>query len=478
MSIRRNCHAFIAATLTTGGDARITIQPGSTSNIYGAAPYPRALLAYAASTANDISEDAFQHLADFVADWNPGAELSEDAYAMLLERLRWRIRNAYGLSDDIDVIFAPSGTDLEYVALQLARTGFGVPITNFLLGADEVGSGCLLSAAGRFFANETAIHGRIQKGDVVEGLAATEIIDIPIRNTDGVPCDSETVRIALDEAIRKARSAGRTPLAHVVHGSKTGLVLPNLAGISQLRASHSGRLALVVDACQSRIEPETIRTYLDHELIVLMTGSKFMGGPPFSGFALVPKAYASRAPIAPGLAQIFRRAEWPRSWQGLEALRVESNPGLLLRLEAAVFELERFMETRSDDRLRVFGAFNTAIDRLADNLGVGLVGAGTSGLHTATLATLDLSTLPGQPDFNYAQRLHRILAARGIRLGQPVKCLRLPDGRWAGTLRISLSMPMIVSLAKADDAALRARFDEDFGRITEIIRAAMQPAAA
>jgi hypothetical protein len=39
-------------------------------------------------------------------------------------------------------------------------------------------------------------------------------------------------------------------------------------------------------------------------------------------------------------------------------------------------------------------------------------------------------------------------------------------------------MPMIVSLAKADDAALRARFDEDFGRITEIIRAAMQPAAA
>ncbi len=159
-------------------------------------------------------------------------------------------------------------------------------------------------------------------------------------------------------------------------------------------------------------------------------------------------------------------------------LPVEANPGLLLRLEAAVFELERFMATRSSERQRVCRACDAAIRRLASDLGVSLVGTGAAGLHGATLATLDLSTLPGQPDLQFAQRLHRILASRGIRLGQPVKCSRLPDGRWAGTLRISLSMPLIVSLAGLHDDALSARFDHDFGRIADVLRAAMRPIAA
>ena len=80
--------------------------------------------------------------------------LSDDGfYAAALEGMRGRIRQGWGLDDGTAIVFAPSGTDLEYVPLALA----GGPVVNVLIGADEVGSGCVLSAAGRYFADRTAV---------------------------------------------------------------------------------------------------------------------------------------------------------------------------------------------------------------------------------------------------------------------------------------------------------------------------------
>ena len=55
-------HNHIARLMTCGGDARITIDPASGANRYMSTPYPRRLIAYASSTANDISADAFAHV--------------------------------------------------------------------------------------------------------------------------------------------------------------------------------------------------------------------------------------------------------------------------------------------------------------------------------------------------------------------------------------------------------------------------------
>ena len=61
---------------------------------------------------------------------------------------------------DVALVFAPSGTDLEYVALACVRTKRPGGINAILLGADEVGSGCIQSAHGLYFATETALAGR------------------------------------------------------------------------------------------------------------------------------------------------------------------------------------------------------------------------------------------------------------------------------------------------------------------------------
>lgn len=462
--------SFASRLLTLGGDRRITVRPGQNTNQYGSSPFPRSTLGYASSTANDISLPAFDHLQGVMAAWPEAATSDGRFYADALESLRRRMRAAWRLNGDTQIVFAPSGTDLEYVALTLA----GPKVTNVLIGADEVGSGCALSAGGRYFAKETALLAAAPKGAAIAGLEDTLIYDIAVRDKGGAPRSSDEIAAAIAQIAADAQSAGRTCLVHVVYGSKTGLILPALDELHALMARFPG-LKVVVDACQARVTGKDIAALLARDCIVLMTGSKFMGGPPFSGFALVPPAWADGAVIAPGLADVFRRGEWPESWPGCDVLPDGSNPGLLLRLEAALFELERFLAIDGERVDAVIGRFGHYVRALAAMLGAGLVAPclAPGALHTSTLATLDLTALPARPDFAAAQRLHKVLAARGLRLGQPVKCIPQAGG-WGGTLRLSLSMPLIGELAALGNEELDIRLSKDMGRIGAVIAAAQR----
>ena len=474
--------AFLGRMLTAGGDRRIWVPAGSDVNLYGASPFPREMLGFASSTANDISLGAFEYLHGVVGKWAPGQGLDGGRYATALDVLRQKIRAAYALDNSVDIVFAPSGTDLEYVALHLARARSGQPVINILLGADEVGSGCLLSAQGRYFATETALVERLDKGAAVAGLDDTFVMDIPVRGAGGQPRRSSEIGEAIAKAARAAHAQNRHPLAHIVHGSKTALVLPDIATVDALRQNFGDTLSLVVDACQARISAASLNAYLTRGATVLMTGSKFIGGPPFSGFALVPRGMASNQPLPTGLANIFRRGEWPTDWAGCDVLPADANPGLLLRLKAALFELDRFAALTPQPCHAVISAFAGAVQNCADELGARLIMSNADGadhvLENATLATLDLSVLPCQPDFSMAQRWQRVLAARGIRVGQPVKCVKLPDGRWGGTLRLSLSMPLIVAMAALDPNAMQAKLNQDMQRIIAVLQPAMRLIAA
>lgn len=471
---------FLSPLLASGGDRRIAVPAGGNVNLYGASPFPRATLGYASSTANDISREAFARLEGILAAWQPGEAQDAGCYALALDGLRARLRSVWSLDDATAVVFAPSGTDLEFAALAIAAGRAGRPVTNILLGADEVGSGCLLASAGRHFASEGAVRPVLAKGAAVAGLDATERADLPVRDAGGAPLAPAAVAQAVAAVAQRAIAAGRHVLVHVVHGSKTGLVLPGLAEIDALRARYGADLTFVVDACQVRLDGCAIRAYLERDCMVLLTGSKFVGGPPFSGFALVPRGLPMPAKLAPGLADLFRRGEWPVECPAAAMLPAQANPGLLLRLEAAVFELERFALIAVGDRDRVIAAFATAVRALSGRLGSRLVSPSLDGpgLHVSTLATLDLSGLPGAPCFATAQRWHRVLSARGLRLGQPVKCVEGAAGQWAGTLRISLSMPLIGELSQLQPAALAARLASDMSRIADVIEAAQRPVVA
>ena len=471
--------------MTQGGDARIVLDPATGLNRYNSAPRPSPVLAYASSTANDLSPEA---LAALTARFPDGADHLRDAraYAHVLDELRDEIRAAYGLPPGVDVAFAPSGTDLEYVGLLAVAGRRQGGIANLLLGADEVGSGCIDSAAGRFFARETALGAAVTPGEPIAGLPPVVLGDQPVRGEDGVAHDSVTVAAAMARTVEAALAEDRFPLLHVVHGSKTGLVLPRLDIIDGLRTRFGADVAFVVDACQARITSAAVQAFLARGAIVLLTGSKFMGGPPFSGFALLPPGLAARAAApAIGMAQVLRGAELPAAWPGRERLGGGGNPGLALRLCAALFELTRFQQIAPARLAATILAFDASTRALAARLDVRKIASVANAsseqvraidhpVEMLTLTTLDLSTTAAGArraalDFAAATRIHTRLIAEGIRLGQPARCVRLPGGDWGATLRIGLSMPQVCRMGAMDEASARAAFDADMRRIGDAL---------
>lgn len=473
--------AELIALLSSGGDARTALDPKSGLNKYYSAPYPRRTMAYASSTANDLSPDAFEHLRGVLSAGLPD-------YAAHLDSLRARITSAYELGEDVEIVFAPSGTDLEYVALaaMLGRAPGG--IHNILLGADEVGSGCIHSAHAKFFASETALGIATKKGTLVEGFGEVSMADVPVRCGEGVSRSSETMTKAISQEITLALQSDQHALVHVVHGSKTGLILPELAEIDALKSHHGERVDFVVDACQARITIPALHDYLAREAMVFLTGSKFMGGAPFNGWALVPKGMVERAASLPsGLSKVFRRAEFPQGWAGRNALEDSENPGLALRYDGAIFELERFQKLSASAVAELLDVFEAAIEsELAEPMGINLVRPFTPGhadepgehpIEMRTLETLDVSSLEITPTFDKAQSVHRKLALSGLRLGQPVKCVRR-DGVWGGTLRVGLSMPQVVALCNVAQEEAEAVLRRDMRQIAHALRNVAHPTGA
>lgn len=473
--------ARLATLLASGGDARIR-PDGAGRNQYYASVLPSDALAYGSSTISSISHHAFDTLAK---RWTHRLDrpLAADDYAEALAILRFKLAEHFGLTDaapDTAIIFAASGTDLEYAGLAAAYDGR--PITTVLLGRDEVGSGCVHSAAGRFFAEETATGSRVVTQSAIDPqFAGTELVEVAVRDPAGRPRASAAVAAELSLHIERAAANRRRAVVHVVHGSKSGLTLPALGDVEQLVAAHGNAMTIVVDACQLRITPAVVRRYLALGCVVLVTGSKFAGGPPFSGFALVPAAVRDRAqPLPEGFRRLAKRAEWPAEWPGVGTLSASGNFGLLLRLQAALVEMERFGALPAERVAAVAARFGHHARRMVQRLELAEVaGTGTTCLATETLRTLDLSARWPQCDFATAKAIHakithhsRQWLGQEIRLGQPVRTHLMPDGRAAGTLRLSLSMPMIAEMAAMPDEALDQRLDRDMSLVGSAISAA------
>ncbi|MFU7528543.1 hypothetical protein [Qipengyuania sp. ASV99] len=454
--------------LTEGGDARITLEPATGLNRYLSAPYPRDIIAYSSSTVSDISPEAFAHLLPLV-------DQSAD-YAERLQHLRGRIRAAFSLSDDTRIVFAPSGTDLEYAALAAVFGKAAGGVHNVLLGADEIGSGCIHSARGRYFAGETALGLTVEPAGDVAGCEEITTVDVPVRCGAGQARESAEIIAEMAREIETARAAGKHCLVHGVHGSKTGLVLPGLHDIEALQARFGADVTFVIDACQARITSTAIAEYLARGAIVLMTGSKFIGAPPFNGWALFPAALMeAAAPLPSGFATIFRRAEWPEGWAGAEQLPEGENLPLALRLEAALFEAEKFQQLSMAEVSAIIAAFEDALaEHLISALNVRRITPGGAAqempIEMRTLATIDVSNLPGLTTFEQAQSLHRELALEGVRLGQPVKCVALDEGGWGGTLRIGLSMPQITRWAAMDANDIAVELSRDMQKIAGLLQ--------
>ncbi|MDB5409679.1 MAG: hypothetical protein JWL84_4591 [Rhodospirillales bacterium] len=352
-ALRRKATFELPATgqlLTEGGDSRITIDLGKTRNKYGCAPHPDpAIAAFGSSTASTISPRGFA-AADRLrgrliaaADWEKGAV----TYGRELDRLRIDLADLCGIADlaGLEIVFAASGTDLHLLAAQLAGGTATAPLRSIMVEPRETGSGVAVALAGRHFSTLAALGSAVHEGDPLGDATISDVAAIALRDGDGGLRAADSIEAQIDDLATEAAGRGQRVLLTMVDVSKTGIIAPRPAYVAALVQRLPQAVEILVDACQFRLAPATLRAYLERGFMVAVTGSKFLTGPAFAGALLIPGEVARRLRLRrlpPALRCYSAQAEWPRGWAAATTLADVENYGLLLRWEAAMQELHAF----------------------------------------------------------------------------------------------------------------------------------------
>ncbi|MCK9686219.1 pyridoxal phosphate-dependent decarboxylase family protein [Scleromatobacter humisilvae] len=468
--------------LTQGGDERLLpVAPGRL-NKYGCAPVPDAgLAAFGSSTATSISTLGFAAAdrlrGELLAE--AGAVDAELLYRRECDRVRATLKTLCGVDDiaGLDIALAASGTDLHLIAAEWASGGSAKAPLVIMMDACETGSGVAAALGGRHFGEASPQGAVLVAGAPVDQRNAPEVVQVAIRDDDGAPRPLADVHAQIESQVVRAVAADRRVLLIALDVSKTGLLVPGPAWVAGLRRRWPRYLDVVVDACQFRLSPASLRRYLDTGCLVAMTGSKFLAGPTFCGALFIPPAMTARwrdRPLPPALSAYSARAEWPQGWAAATHLDDATNFGLLLRWQAALAELQAFADvpaTKARDFVETFAAAVRARVEAEPALRPLQVhalqrGAGDDASWDATPTIFPFVLHRLAPDgtrvpLTRAETLdiYRLLpddaAGPRCQLGQPVAC-GSRDGVPVSALRLCLSARLIVeATADGDESAAR-----------------------
>jgi hypothetical protein len=267
-------HVDFIQALLSGGDSRIALDSHTGLNKYLCLTEPTPGLECVSScTASPVSVQGFDRAAEAFSDivLAPSPRQRADQLTALTGRIEARLLGYFGVAALAQAFLCPSGTDaLLTRAMLVAAERSGEVMTAILPSASETGTGVPMAAMGRVF--DGPDHGTLLTD------CAGKAVEISLRSADGSPRCEDEVNDAF--AAATATAAGHI-VVYLTHGTKTGLIAPT----SPPRGAD-----VIVDACQARIEPETVAGYLRRGWPVVVTGSKFFGGPAFSGAILFPRA--------------------------------------------------------------------------------------------------------------------------------------------------------------------------------------------
>jgi hypothetical protein len=443
-------NAALRLYLADGGDGRIKPDPLTGRTKYGtpAGPAPDEIW-FSSSTASAIDQRGFAAADDALsALFGNGQSIGPAAW---FDRLRQRIVSLFGIPGT-EVVLSASGTEAEFIVLSVARAMTERPLTSIVVAPSETGSGVMKAAAGRHFLGTASLAVGVDAGAHLKGIgcADVEVEAVAIRDECGEPRDSEAIDEEAAACVARALADGHDVLLHVLDRSKTGLSGVTRQTARELVAGASGRVCVVVDACQLRCPPQRVHADLEAGFMVMITGSKFAGGPPFAAAVLLPPGSAERMDeqmgVPAGLAAYSAALDWPPSLRQsfADVLDLPFNLGLGLRWEAALATIEPFFALPESLRAHICSWFAAAVQRHI---------AARPHLHMV-VPSVDATIFPimtkGATSPAAAAALYRALAAlagispdlaRPCHVGQPVAI----GGEAA--LRVCASMPLVLDIA-------------------------------
>lgn len=486
--------------LVSGGDARLALDPRDRVNAYGCAASPEPeIWNFASSTASTISQAAYDRAAlarEELVHKSLFDEV-EIAFDRRCEDMRDELRGHFQLPPRVDVVFSPSGTDSQLHALFLARAVLGAPPVTIVVGADQTGSGTPQTARGHHFSAMTASGIAVRKDAAIAGLACDSIM-VPLRDAASGIAMRTDADAAVMRAIEDSLAQGRRVLLHIMDSSKLGWRAPSAACLDEIARRWPRKVQIVVDACQARLGRRRLRSYLDRGYMVLTTGSKFFGGPAFSGALLVPKGLSRSTDriegIAPGFFDYAGRCDWPLAWTALRS-RFERRPnfGQWLRWEAALAEIGSYYAVPGAFRAKALAELAAGIDSMialspslravpasVDNAdaddeefaqrtifpfillrnGRPVSIADTSAVHRALARDMNDDVDGSAAD--------RQVAAQRCLVGQPVR-LEQPEGAPQAALRLCVGARLVTDAWSADTAQAQLNVQHILDRAAHVL---------
>ncbi|MDD2795376.1 hypothetical protein [Acidocella sp.] len=491
--------------METGGDIRLARDPRSALNGYGCSHRPRPwAITFASSTASSSSERGYT-AADRARLRATLALLrgttSRNAVRQSLNAVRRGIAKVFGLRPDEQIILAASGTDTELLALALTHlAGAAQPILNILIAPEETGRGVPMAARGLHFAVDTALGHDVTFQAPVAGFRAdTALANIPLREADGALRAAAVVEAETAAVMANAMAQGQRVILHALDLSKTGLLAPRPAFLAQMRALYGDAFDIVVDACQARLSPASVRAYLALGAVVLITGSKFFTGPPFAGAALLPAAIAARlasACLPAGLDAYFGRDDFPPRARAAANLPPVGNYGLALRWHAALAEMQALLRVAPAQRAAILEGFGqivraaVAAQPALSLLDTPEIHRGPQAepwehLHSIFTFSLRAPHAPGRcltpaearkvylwlnTDLSALFPAEQQIAARICHIGQPVPLPQPGCAEPQGALRVSAGARLLSGEPSHRDLARAARLQREFADLAVVFR--------
>ena len=454
--------------LVSGGDERIWPDAVTGSSKYGTTPTPAPNeIFFSSSTASTISPRGYAAAGRVLA-----AILDQDRATRLdledwFDGLRARLLALYGI-DGAQAVLAGSGTETELLALAFGRGSTVRPLVNIVVAPDETGSGVRFAAAGQHFLATTSLQGDVVARTRLAGWEEADIRveAIEIRKPNGDLRPSVDVDLDAAQIAMRALHNGSDVLLHVLDSSKTGVAGVSREAAARIAAAAPGRVTVLVDACQMRCAPARVQSDLHQGFLVMVTGSKFAGGPPFAGALLLPGAlmprFAAGANLPRGLGAYSAALDWPARLRErfTGVFTSPANLGLGLRWEAALAELETLATIPLSLQGAIFTSFaHEVVERVNARPWLRILDGNHPRLPDGRPRTILPLVMVDHPTPEAAGIIHRKLRApvtpgdglANCHVGQPVSL------GGAAALRLCASAPMANLVAERMSAGYSLR---------------------
>ncbi len=355
--------------LISGGDSRIAVDKNSGLNSFSCSPLPRPNThSFGSSTASSISFEAYRHL-EYLQRKLRTSAYALDSLDTAFEILRQELLEVLGIGKSgNEVVFSPSGTDSTLQSLYIIKGIAGNrPLDCILLAADETGSGVPNALLGRHFSKVTSRGMDVQKGAPIGGLSeGVSVLPIAVRGRNGYPKSADELDQEVCDLVSRSVKSGHEVLLQAMDSSKTGLRSPSHECLQVVKSRFCDEVHVVVDACQMRLSRARLKWHLDQEHIVLISGSKYFTGPPFSGALLVPKSLSNRiaacnhTPVR--LTDYTTRGDWPIAWTNIRTqFDPGDNLGQYFRWSAALHEMRSYFEVPLEFRVQALSQFESMV---------------------------------------------------------------------------------------------------------------------